>query len=223
MNLIPGGITKEHRDYENDPRPKGSAFIIAMPGAGGEILMDLLANTAMTHVIGNQEPSFYHSITTLAESISVNANTYGHPSDVNSFKFYAGKEEAQDTRMMYYFIRNALFRGAGSCIGYTYLLRDEGEGKLSRFTQVLRDINDNGCGPLRVVFLACDLDDFKYDPSVHSELLNEMKDASELGDIWITRKELLEDPLKVMLKVKATHYPYVDGIKKIMRKYENTI
>jgi hypothetical protein len=215
--------TREHVDYENDPRPKGSSFIIAMPGSGGELLIDLIASTAMTRVIGNQEPSFYHAITVLTESISSNANTYGHPSDVDDFKFYAARELNQDERMMYYFIRNVLFRGAGNCIGYTYLLRDDGLGWVTRFAQALRNINDSGSGPLRVVFLTCELDDFNYDASIHDDILQSMKDASELGDIWITKKELLADPLKVMLKVKAARYPCVDLIKRVMKKYENAI
>jgi len=216
-------VSKEQAAYENDPRPKGSAFIIAMPGAGGEMLLDLLVSTALTNVLGTQEPSFYHAITALGENLK--GNTYGNPYDIDDFRFYAGREEKQDVRMFYYYLRNILLRGAGQCIAFTDLLRDEEGGEMERFCQVVREISDHSSSPLRLVFLTCDFGDsintsHPYTNEIsHNSMLNEMKNASELGDIWITKKELLADPLRVMIKIKATHYPNADLIPKVMKKY----
>lgn len=219
--------TKESAAYENDPRHKGSAFIIALPESGGELLLELLAKSAMTNVAGTQESSFYHAITILAESVSINGNTYGHPSDLTSFKYYGGKDQDQDTRLTYYHLRNILFKSAGYGIGFSdRLVGDSSDWDwFGNFVQVLRDINDSSHNnPLRIVFLTCDLGDVKYaNPMTHNESIQKMRDASELGDIWITKKELLEDPLKVMLKIKCTHYPNIEMVKKVIKKYEDSL
>src|SRR6478752_8556954 len=126
-------MTTDSSKYNCDPKPKGSSMVLALPGAGGNLLLELMAVAGRTEVTGTQEPSFYHAITAISESISSNANDYGRAEDVargeNGLRFYARDRPTYDANLTYYNLKNILLKGCSSCaLGLTDRLRDEGQG-----------------------------------------------------------------------------------------------
>lgn len=227
-------ITKEHAAYENNPKSKGSCMVLSMPGAGGNLLLELMAVAGRTHVTGSQEPSFYYAITTLMESVTTgaiapeakvsNGNTYGEVYDVaqlsNGFMHYAGHNQEVDERMTAYYLKNLLLKGSSSLgMALTDRLREMND--VERFCSAIRSIEDLLSRPFKVVFLVCDLSEGNYlNPIEHNKQLTSYKNAMELGDIWIKKSELLSDPMKIMMKLGCAHYPDEHKVKSIIKKYE---
>ena len=216
-------------NYNNNPKRRVSTMVLSMPGAGGPMLLELMALAGGTKVTGNQDNSFYHAITNIVESLSSNGSVYGPVASVSKeyegLRFYARDTQEFDTNLTLFYLKNILLKTtSGAGLALTEALRDEDEGWVDRFCNAIRFMNDSSAAPFRVAFLVCDLSEITYsNPIEHNKRLQEFKYAMELGDMWIKKSDLMKNPKQVMLKLQCHTYPDEKEIERIMKKYERAI
>jgi len=222
-------MNKDAIAYNNNPKRKTSTVVIEMPGAGGQLLLELMALAGGTKVTGRQENSFYNAITVIVESLSSNGNDYGPVESVakgkNGLSFYGRDTKDFDINLTLHYLKNILLKttsGAGLALVGT--LMDGGENWVSRFCDAIRFMDEHDFASFRIAFLVCDLSEVPYaNPIEHNKQLQAFKDAMELGDMWIKKSDLLKNPKQAMLKLQCHSYPNEEKIKQIMQKYEGAI
>lgn len=204
-------LSKEERDWINNPKRNGYTFILAQPRSGAEMLAKILSKLG-SKVAVCDELDFFQGL--------ININEH-----YEACKLYAQKYERWqeiDQNGTRYCLRNILYKGADSgfatttSVGWRNNMVDE-------FVSSLRDMHSNSVsGPFRLVFLTRDSKDACNEMSgsfisMFDEQKAQFKNCFELGDMWLTYEGFMNDIQGTIIKLRPIDYPDMYRIKEAMK------
>lgn len=202
-------------EYENATK-KGITLLLAQPNSGMELVMKLMTS-AWTKVCGNHQPSFYQGLLSIYEAAQLGLYGDPHGLEVDGFKYYISRDQASSKSLTYYHLKNLLIRGSSSIgmaatdvVGYNNTLTE-------KFVAMVRDICESTDTALTVGWLMSK--NFESERILNNQYL-QFRKAYELGDALFKLEDLLEDPLKWVLKLKPSTYPDEVRLKQIIKDYQ---
>jgi hypothetical protein len=221
-------------EYENKPRTKGYTFLFAQPRSGSTLLMRLMKLACLTNVTGDRPIEFYRSVFQLFYSSGV-----GKKEDFNVMEnnnIFMDTYIGNTKKMCSYHINQALNGGIHygfqktTIIGFNNQLTEQ-------FVCMLREMYEDSSTPLTIGFLTRDHDDIvksfqtrdgpgketaMSNPDVVKGLLEnqyqQFRSSYEIGDVLIKYEDLIQDPIKWLLKLQCQHHPSPSKVEEVMNR-----
>lgn len=224
-------------DWENNRKGCSMTVMLSQPRSGSTLMMRMNNQACYTHVSGDHDLEFYQAMITIYNTYSTGGQ-YGRIEelDLNGIfsDTYRNRSREQDERMIGWHVLNLLMRAPHGFTKSTIL--GFGNQMVEPFLEMIRSIADKGNSPVHVVFLTRDHNDIVKslqtkegpgqeaaikNPEVVLELLDnqfqQFRSCYEIGDQIIKYEDILEDPLKQLLRLKPQHYPNEEMVKKVMK------
>ncbi len=186
------GISKEHRDYENNrSRVSGLVIVLAQPNCGSLLLRDLMIKAGMTRSHVELDTEYSMALVKLFNSPSSNDN------------------------MIHYYI-NCLLMHSASSTGVS-IVENIGLDNdfVESFVNMARGI-ENEHRQVKIVFLT------SLAPKSESESkqFESFRQNYELGDLILKKEDLLSDPKSCMIKCNSLYYPNERVIQQVIKEHE---
>lgn len=236
LSMYPDGYLARAADWHNNRRGYNMTIMLSQPRSGSTLMMRMTNQACYTHVSGDHDLSFYEALITVYNTYSTGGQ-YGRIEELDLKGIfsdtYRNRSREQDERSIGWHILNLLMRAPHGFTKSTIL--GFGNQVVEPFLEMVREISDKGNSPINVVFLTRNHNEIVRslqtkegpgqeaaikNPEVVLELLDnqlqQFRSCYEIGDQIIKYEEILEDPLKQLLRLKPQYYPNEEMVKKVM-------
>lgn len=231
-------MTQEEIKYINSGY-RQFTFIISQPLCGANELLTLASIAGGCGIRGVKPVSFYKSIIEL-NNMDCSESVYGSPKKlfddgISLLHYNHSKPEFQNNLRNHY-LRNLLMplEGHGKVSAETLL--GFNNNLLIPFVETLRNIFQGlNTLDLKIIFLTDNFDSLidrmhrfsdplsKIDFEILRNLINrqkdQMKEASELGDTWMTIDDIHSIPHDCLMKLKPTIFPKREVIEGLIKRF----
>jgi hypothetical protein len=200
---------------ESERKPLKKTFLIGMPRSGTTLWARLMENACMSRTVGDKHIEYYTGILQLFNNISRNKGQYIEYQEAERTGIFADEARGYDSREremrnFSYVLSQLLFANTfRSGFAKSTMLGFE-NSHLVEFVSMLREVFSEH--DLTICFMTREVVDaasslVNHHRSVlkpeHFELacesyvhqLNQMKEATELGDVWIKYEDFVKDPI----------------------------
>lgn len=219
-----------------DRKPTKRTFIVAQPRSGSTLLARLLQSACLSRCVGDKQPAYYQSLFTLYRDIRDNQGQYCDYHEAEQKDVFADECRVYDSREremlnFKYSLSQLLFAntfGSGYAKATNLGFANE---YLGDFVAMLREVYE--ADDLTIVYLTRPIPEcvesmyqkgvierkqFPYVHECYEKQLQQMRESSEFGDVWIDYHQLIENPLPFLKKCNPIYTPKVNVTQDVLMK-----
>lgn len=241
LQLNPGLFDSLKYIKSSEKKPLKRTFIIAMPRSGSTLLARLLELACLSRCVGDKHSDYFLGCLQVYRNIRDNKGQYldtmataeREKSFADEYRGYDSRQ--RELRNFSYVLAQLLFANTfrsgyakSTQLGFT-------NDHLGDFVAMLREVFHES--DLTIVFLTRGIDDCVNSllarpewKSLDNEVdkrntvaafewqFQQMREASQFGDVWMTYEKLLEDPIKQLRRCNPLYAPNETAVSEIMKQ-----
>ncbi len=236
-------LSNEAKRYNALKGDTPNTIVFGFPRSGSTLLMRLMDMACSTPTKGDYPLKFYQGYMMMRKSL-MGDGFFGPMIELESNNIfpdtYRGRNPESFAKHLYdYYLHHLFIGGTGGSFTKCTIL-GFGNDDLVPFVEMIRESfsGEHHRHGLKVVFLTRNKEDAAlslwnktghiYDSTEEQYIANtigllefqheQMKEASEFGDVWIDYKDIITEPIKTLLKLQPSYYPDEIKVNQILER-----
>lgn len=238
LEMNPGLFHSLKYFQESEKKPLKKTVILGLPRSGTTLLARLLECACMSKCVGDKQDSYYSGLLDIYHNIRDNKGQYTSYAEAERLNIFADESRAYDSReremLNFSYVASQLLFANTFRSGYMKSTQiGFGNDLLVPFVEMVRDVFQDH--DLTIVFMKRDIQDAASSlvnhhsneltgeamPTVvalYERQLEQMKEASELGDVHIKYEDFVKDPIPFLRRSNPLYAPNEAAVKRILEK-----